>query len=142
MWSMEYDTGTGTHSSDWYSDGDNSVTYYKTPEHPTHFDFTFDEVVRLGHDAGTAGTHWYLTIDKDLGNGRSRKFYGIGIHVDEWLKLFQREMDRARQGLEPTRYVAVRAKSNYWVEPKLCNPVIDSSLYPASQKVNQKKMVA
>ena len=139
---MEYDTGTGTHSSDWYSDGDNSVTYYKTPEHPTHFDFTFDEVVRLGHDAGTAGTHWYLTIDKDLGNGRSRKFYGIGIHVDEWLKLFTREMDRARQGLEPTRYVAVRAKAHYWVEPKLCNPVIDSSQYRASQKANQKKMVA
>ncbi len=142
MWSMEYDTGTGTHSSDWHSDGDNSVTCYKTSEHPTHFEFTFDEVFRLGHDAGTAGTHWYLTIEKDLGNGRSRKFYGINIHVNEWLKLFTREMDRVRQGLEPTRYVAVRAKSHYWVEPNLCNPVIDSSQYPASQKANQKKMVA
>ena len=142
MWSFEYDTGTSNSENQWYSDGDNEVSYYKESEHPTHFDFTFDEVTRLGHDAGTAGTHWYLAIEKDLGNGRSRKFFGINIHVDAWLKLFTREMDRARQGLELTRYVAVRAKSHYWVEPKLCNPVIDSSLYPASQKVNQKKMVA
>ena len=142
MWSFEYDTGTSNRESQWYSDGDNSVSFYKESEHPTHFDFTFDEVTRLGHDAGTAGTHWYLTIEKDLGNGRSRKFFGINIHVDAWFKLFTREMDRARQGLEPTRYVAVRAKAHYWVEPKLCNPVIDSSLYPASQTVNQKKMVS
>tara|TARA_Y100000034_G_scaffold30019_1_gene36585 strand:+ start:1175 stop:1594 length:420 start_codon:yes stop_codon:yes gene_type:complete len=139
MWSMEYDTGTGSGRYSW---GDNDVSFYKTSEHPTHFDFTFDEVERLGHDAGTAGTHWYLTVEKDLGNGRSRKFYGIGIHVDEWLKLFKREMDRVRNQLQPTRYIAVRARDHYWVEPKLCNPVIDSSLYPASQKVNQKKMVA
>ena len=142
MWSCEYDTGTSDTNNNWYADGNNGVSFYKTSEHPMHFDFTFNEVTRLGHDAGTAGTYWYLTIEKDLGNGRSRKFYGIGIHVDDWLKLFTREMDRARQGLEPTRYIAVRAKSNYWVEPHLCNPVIDSSLYPASQKVNQKKMVA
>ena len=142
MWSFEYDTGTSNPNMYYYSDGDNSVSFYKESEHPTHFDFTFDEVVRLGHDAGTAGTHWYLAIEKDLGNGRSRKFFGINIHVEDWLKLFKREMDRARQGLELTRYVAVRAKSNYWVEPKLCNPVIDSSQYPASQKVNQRKMVA
>ena len=141
MWSMEYDTGTNT-SNSWYTDGNNEISYHKTSEHPTHFEFTFDEVFRLGHDAGTAGTHWYLSIEKDLGNGRSRKFFGINIHVEDWLKLFTREMDRVRQGLEPTRYVAVRAKSNYWVEPKLCNPVIDSSLYPASQKANQRKMVA
>ena len=142
MWSMEYDTGTSNHSNTWYANGNNEMSFYKTSEHPMHFDFTFDEVVRLGHDAGTAGTHWYLTIEKDLGNGRSRKFYGIGIHVDEWLKLFKREMDRLRNQLQPTRYIAVRARDHYWVEPKLCNPVIDSSLYPASQKVNQKKMVA
>ena len=139
MWSMEYDTGT---ASGRYSWGDNDVSFYKTSEHPTHFDFTFDEVERLGHDAGTAGTQWYLTVEKDLGNGRSRKFYGIGIHVDEWLKLFKREMDRVRNQLQPTRYIAVRARDHYWVEPKLCNPVIDSSLYPASQKANQKKMVS
>ena len=142
MWSFEYDTDTSNRGNQWYSDGNNSVSFYKDSEPPTHFDFTFDEVTRLGHDAGTAGTHWYLAIEKDLGNGRSRKFFGINIHVEQWLTLFTREMDRARQGLEPTRYVAVRAKSNYWVEPKMCNPVIDSSLYPASQKANQKKMVA
>ena len=142
MWSFEYDTGTSNPNSYYYADGDNEVSYYKESEHPTHFDFTFDEVVRLGHDAGTAGTHWYIAIEKDLGNGRSRKFFGINIHIESWLKLFTREMDRARQGLEPTRYVAVRAKSHYWVEPKLCNPVIDSSKYSATQKVNQKKMVA
>ena len=135
MYSREFDTGT----SGW---SENSTYSYSQNDHPREFDFTFDEVARLGHDAGTAGTHWYLAIEKDLGNGRSRKFFGINIHVEQWLTLFTREMDRARQGLEPTRYVAVRAKSNYWVEPKMCNPVIDSSLYPASQKVNQKKMVA
>ena len=141
MWSLEYDTGTDT-SNSWYTDGNNEISYHKTSEHPTHFEFTFDEVFRLGHDAGTAGTHWYLSVEKDLGNGRSRRFYGIGIHVDEWLKLFTREMDRARRNEEPTRYLAVRAKQHYWVEPNLCNPVIDSSQYPASQKANQKKMVA
>ena len=142
MWSFEYDTNTSRDESQWYANGDNSVSYYKDLEHPTHFDFTINDVTHLGHDAGTAGTHWYLTINKDLGNGRSRKFFGINIHVDTWLRLFKREMDRVIQGLEPTRYVAVRAKSNYWVEPTLCNPVIDSSQYPASQKANQKKMVA
>ena len=142
MWSFEYDTNTSRNESQWYADGDNSVSYYKDLEHPTHFDFTINEDNHLGHDAGTAGTHWYLSITKDLGNGRSRQFFGINIHVSDWLKLFTREMDRVRQGLEPTRYMAVRAKSNYWVEPHLCNPVIDSSLYPASQKANQKKMVA
>ena len=141
MWSLEYDTGTDT-SNSWYTDGNNEISYHKTSEHPTHFEFTFDEVFRLGHDAGTAGTHWYLTIEKDLGNGRSRKFFGINIHVENWLKLFTREMDRARRNEEPTRYLAVRAKHHYWVEPNLCNPTIDSSLYPASQKANQKKLVA
>ena len=97
---------------------------------------------RTGHDAGTAGTHWYISINKDLGNGRTRRYYGIGIHVGQWFNLFKREMDRARQGLEPTRYMAVRAREHYWVEPKLCNPVIDSSQYAASQMANQKRMVA
>ena len=141
MWSLEYDTGTNTSNSG-YSNASNEISQCETSEHPTHFEFTFNEVFRLGHDAGTAGTHWYLSVEKDLGNGRSRRFYGIGIHVDEWLKLFTREMDRARRNEEPTRYLAVRAKQHYWVEPNLCNPVIDSSQYPASQKVNQKKMVA
>ena len=81
-------------------------------------------------------------LDKNLGNNRTRRYYGVGIHVEQWFTLFKREMDRVRQGLEPTRYMAVRARENYWVEPKLCNPVIDSSQYTASQKVNQKKMVA
>ena len=110
MWSFEYDTNTSRDESQWYANGDNSVSFYKDSEHPTHFDFTINDVTHLGHDAGTAGTHWYLTINKDLGNGRSRKFFGINIHVNDWLKLFTREMDRVRQGLEPTRYVAVRAK--------------------------------
>jgi hypothetical protein len=141
MWSCEYDTGTATHNT-WWSDGDNHVTMYKASEHPTHFEFTFNEVITIGHDSGTAGTQWYLSIEKDLGNGRSKRFYGIGIHVDGWLKLFKREMDRAMSGEQPTRYLAVRAREHYWVEPSLCNPVIDSSQYPASQKANQKKMVA
>ena len=71
MWSCEYDTGTSDTNNNWYADGNNGVSFYKTSEHPMHFDFTFNEVTRLGHDAGTAGTHWYLTIEKDLGNGRS-----------------------------------------------------------------------
>ena len=139
MWSMEYDTGT---TSGRYSWGDNDVSFYKTSEHPTHFDFTFDEVERLGHDAGTAGTHWYLTVEKDLGNGRTREFHGIGLHVSNWLKMARRDIERARNGLPPQRYLAQRAKNTWWVNPKLCNPVIDSSQYSATQKANQKKMVA
>ena len=132
MWSQEFDTNTH----------ENYQYHYKNADHPKHIDFTIDEVVRMGHDAGTAGTQWYLSIEKDVGNGRTRRFYGISIHVSEWFGLFKREMDRARQGLEPTRYTAVRAREHYWVEPNLCNPVIDSSQYVASQKANQKRMVA
>ena len=142
MWSFEYDTNTSRDESQWYANGDNSVSFYKDSEQPTHIDFTINAITHLGHDAGTAGTHWYLSIEKDVGNGRTRRFYGIGIHVRDWFGLFKREMDRARQRLEPTRYMAVRAREHYWVEPTLCNPVIDSSQYVASQKANQKKMVA
>ena len=131
MWSIDYDI-----------DNENRAYNYLQKDHPDFIEFTFDEVVHAGHDAGTAGTHWYISVVKDLGNGSSRKYYGLGIHVGNWFNLFKREMDRARQGLEPTRYMAVRARENYWVEPTLCNPVIDSSEYTASQKVNQKKMVA
>ena len=132
MWSQEFDNITH----------ENYQYHYKSADHLKHIDFTIDEVNTIGHDAGTAGTHWYLCIDKDLGNGRTRRFYGIGIHVSQWLTLFKQEMDRARQGLEPTRYMAVRAREHYWVEPTLCSPVIDSSQYEASQEANQKKMVA
>ena len=131
MWSIDYDI-----------DNENRTYNYLQKDHPDFIEFTFDEVSHAGHDAGTAGTHWYLSVEKDLGNGRTRKYYGLGIHVQQWFNLFRREMDRARQGLEPTRYMAVRARENYWVEPKLCNPVIDSSQYSASQKANQKRMVA
>ena len=121
---------------------DNRAYNYLQKDHPDFVEFTFDEVTRAGHDAGTAGTHWYISVVKDLGNGRTRRFYGISIHVSEWFGLLKREMDRARQGLEPTRYTAVRAREHYWVEPHLCNPVIDSSQYVASQKANHKRMVA
>ena len=131
MWSIDYDI-----------DNENRAYNYLQKDHPDFIEFTFDEVVHAGHDAGTAGTHWYISVEKDLGNGRTRRYYGLGIHVGNWFGLFKREMDRARQGLEPTRYMAVRAREHYWVEPTLCNPVIDSSQYTASQKVNQKKMVA
>lgn len=131
MWSIDYDINN-----------ENRAYNYLQKDHPDFIEFTFDEVVNAGHDAGTAGTHWYISVEKDLGNGRTRRYYGLGIHVGNWFGLFKREMDRARQGLEPTRYMAVRARENYWVEPTLCNPVIDSSEYTASQKVNQKKMVA
>ena len=131
MWSIDYDI---------YNE--NRAYNYLQKDHPDFIEFTFDEVVHAGHDAGTAGTHWYISVEKDLGNGRTRRYYGLGIHVGNWFGLFRREMDRARQGLEPTRYMAVRARENYWVEPTLCNPVIDSSQYTASQKANQKKMVA
>ena len=130
MWSIDTDAN------------DNTTYNYKQEDHPDFVEFTFDEIVHAGHDAGTAGTHWYISVEKDLGNARSRRYYGVGIHVGDWFSLFKREMDRARQGLEPTRYMAVRAREHYWVEPKLCNPAIDSSDYTASQKSNQKRMVA
>ena len=130
MWSIDTDTN-----------GSNTYNYTQK-DHPDFVEFTIDEVTHAGHDAGTAGTHWYMSVSKDLGNGQTRRYYGIGIHVGQWFNLFRRELDRARQGLEPTRYMAVRAREHYWVEPTLCNPVIDSSEYHASQKANQKKMVA
>ena len=130
MWSIDTDAN------------DNTTYNYKQKDHPDFVEFTFDEVVHAGHDAGTAGTHWYISVEKDLGNARSRRYYGVGVHVGQWFNLFSRELDRARQGLEPTRYMAVRAREHYWVEPKLCNPAIDSSQYSASQKANQNKMVA
>ena len=132
MWSQEFDTNTH----------ENYQYHYKNADHPKHIDFTIDEVVRMGHDSGTAGTHWYLSIEKDVGNGRTRRFYGIGIHVRDWFGLFKREMDRARQGLEPTRYTAVRAREHYWVEPDMCLPAIDSSDYEATTSANKKRMVA
>ena len=136
MYSREFDTG----DADGY--GVNSTYSYNMNDHPREFDFTFDEISRCFHEAGSAATSWYLTIDKDLGNGRTRQFYGVGIHVDAWLTMAKRDIERARNGLPPQRYLAQRAKSYWWVNPKLCDPVIDSSQYPASQKVNQKKMVA
>jgi len=135
MYSREFDTGT----TGW---SENSTYSYNPNEQPQEFDFIFDEVNSLYHEHGSAGTAYVLTIIKDLGNGRSREFYGIHLHVESWMKLFKREMDRVRQGLPPTRYLAQRAKSIWWVNPSLCNPVIDSSQYSASQKINQKKMVA
>ena len=131
MWSREFDTNTH----------ENYKYHYKSIDHPKHIDFTIDEVVHMGHDAGTAGTHWYVTIEKDEGNGRARRYYGIGIHVADWCSLFKREMFRLRNNEPLTRYTAVRAREHYWVEPDACEPPIDSSLFRASTKANQKRMV-
>jgi len=131
MWSREFDTNTH----------DNVEYHYEKDDHPKHIDFTIDEVVMMGHDAGTAGTHWYVTIEKDEGNGRTRRYYGIGIHVADWCSLFKREMFRLRNNETLTRYTAVRAREHYWVEPDACEPPIDSSLFPASTQANQKRMV-
>tara|TARA_R100000742_G_C4226562_1_gene49066 strand:+ start:136 stop:546 length:411 start_codon:yes stop_codon:yes gene_type:complete len=136
MYSREYDT---TDNGGW---NQNSTYSYNASEHPLEIDFTFEEITSLFHESGSAGTAYHLNIQKDLGNGRTRQFYGIHLHVSNWLKMARREIDRARQGLPPTRYLAQRARNIYWVNPTLCNPVIDSSKYSASQKANQKKMVA
>ena len=132
MWSNEFDTNTY----------ENYQYNYKSADHPKHIDFTIDEVVMLGHDAGTAGTHWYMSIEKDVGNGRTRRYYGIGIHVRDWLRLFHRELTRAQSGQPLTRYTAVRAREHYWVEPDMCLPAIDSSDYQATTSANKNKMVA
>ena len=132
MWPNEFDTNTH----------ENYEYRYKNAAHPKHIDFTIDEVVMMGHDAGTAGTHWYLTLEKDVGNGRTRRYYGIGIHVRDWLRLFHRELNRAQSGEPPTRYTAVRAREHYWVEPYMCLPAIDSSDYQATTSANKKRMVA
>ena len=136
MYSREFDTGT---DSGW---SESSTYSYKIEDHPREFDFTFEEIVGLYHEAGSAGTSYSINIQKDLGNGRTREFYGIHLHVSDWLNMSRREIDRARQGLEPTRYLAQRARIIYWVNPKLCNPVIDSSQYTSSTKANKNKMVA
>ena len=135
MYSREFDTGT----SGW---SENSTYTYKIDDHPREFDFTFSEITSAYHESGSAGTSWYLTIDKDLGNGRTKQFYGVGVHVSDWLNMAKRDIELARDGLPPQRYLAQRAKTYWWVNPKLCNPIIDSSLYSSSQKANQNKMVA
>jgi hypothetical protein len=135
MYSREYDTGTDRWS-------ENSTYTYSIDDHPKEFDFTFEEVNSIYHEAGSAGTAYSINITKDVGNGRTREFYGVHLHVSNWLTMARREIDRARQGLPPTRYLAQRARNLYWVNPKLCNPVIDSSQYSPTQKINQKKMVA
>ena len=132
MGSNEFDTNTH----------ENYEYRYKSADHPKHIDFTIDEVVMMGHDAGTAGTHWYVTIEKDVGNGRTRRYYGIGIHVRDWLRLFHRELTKAQSGQPLTRYTAVRAREHYWVEPDMCLPAIDSSDYQATTSANKKRMVA
>ena len=132
MWSQEFDNITH----------ENYKYHYKNADHPKHIDFTIDEVNMMSHDAGTAGTHWCLAVEKDVGNGRTRRFYGIGIHVGDWLRLFHRELTRVQNGQPLTRYTAVRAREHYWVEPDMCLPAIDSSQYTASQESNQNKMVA
>ena len=136
MYSREFDMG----DADGY--GVNSTYSYNMNDHPREFDFTFEEIRSAYHESGSAGTSWYLTINKDLGNGRTKQFYGVGLHVSDWLNMARRDIERARDGLPPQRYLAQRAKSYWWVNPKLCEPQIDSSQYSASQKVNQKKMVA
>ena len=137
MYSREYDTGN---SLGGWSEG--STYHYKPDEHPLEVEFTFEEICNLYHESGSAGTAYSINIQKDLGNGRTKEYYGIHLHVSDWLRMSRREIDRARQGLEPTRYVAQRARTIYWVNPTLCNPVIDSSQYMASTKANQNKMVA
>ena len=102
MWSQEFDTNTH----------ENYQYHYKNADHPKHIDFTIDEVVYMSHDAGTAGTHWALSIEKDVGNGRTRRYYGIGIHVRDWLRLFHRELTRAQSGQPLTRDTAVRAREH------------------------------
>jgi len=135
MWSHEFNTnGENNHTDYQY--------YYKNADHPKHIDFTIDEVVYMSHDAGTAGTHWALSIEKDVGNGRTRRFYGIGIHVRDWLRLFHRELTRVQSGQPLTRYTAVRAREHYWVEPDMCLPAIDSSDFEATTSANKKRMVA
>ena len=136
MYSREFDMGDAD------GQGVNSTYSYNMNDHPREFDFTFEEIRSAYHESGSAGTSWYLTINKDLGNGRTKQFYGVGLHVSDWLNMARRDIERARDGLPPQRYLAQRAKSYWWVNPKLCEPQIDSSQYSASQKVNQKKMVA
>ena len=136
VYSREFNEGSGNYWSD------DSIGYYKPAEHPQELAFTFDEVTNLHHEHGSAGTAYMINVTKDVGGGRVREYYGIHLHIADWLRLFKREMDRARQGLPLTRYLAQRAKSVWWVNPKLCNPVIDSSQYTPSQARNQNKMVA
>ena len=54
MWSIDTDSN------------DNRTYNYLQKDHPDFVEFTFDEVAHAGHDAGTAGTHWYLSIEKDF----------------------------------------------------------------------------
>ena len=54
----------GMWSIDTESNG-NTTYNYRQKDHPDFIEFTFDEVSHAGHDAGTAGTHWYISVVKD-----------------------------------------------------------------------------
>lgn len=134
MWARDFNNTENADMNNWHSSED-------VKECPHHFDFTIDEVSNMNHDSGASSTHWYLTVDKDMGNGVTRRYYGVNVHISDWCSLFKRELLRLRSNQGLTRYTAVKARTNYWVEPDACEPPIDSSLFPASTQVNQKRMV-
>ena len=134
MWARDYRTTEDSDMNNWHSSEE--VT-----EYPHYFDFTIDEVSNMNHDSGASSTHWYLTVDKNMGNSTTRRYYGVNIHVRDWCSLFKRELHRLRSNQGLTRYTAVKARTNYWVEPDACEPPIDSSLFEASTEANQKRMV-
>ena len=134
MWARDYGTTEDSDMNNWHSSED-------VKAYPHHFDFTIDEICNMNHDSGASSTHWYLTIKKDMGNGVTRKYYGINIHVADWCSFFKRELHRLQSNQGLTRYTAVKARTNYWVEPDACEPPIDSSLFSASTEANQKRMV-
>ena len=134
MWARDFNNTENADMNGWRSSKE--VT-----ECPHHFDFTIDEVSNMNHDSGASSTHWYITVDKDMGNNTTRRYYGVNIHVRDWCSLFKRELHRLRSNQGLTRYTAVKARTNYWVEPDACEPPIDSSLFEASTEANQKRMV-
>jgi len=113
MWARDFQNTEDANINSWRSSEE--VT-----EYPHHFDFT---------------------IDKDMGNGAIRRYYGVNVHIRDWCSFFKRELHRLRNNQGLTRYTAVKARTNYWVEPDACEPPIDSSLFEASTEANQKRMV-
>ena len=133
----EYDENTPVDEQGWRDGG----MHFRDNDR-VHFEFTIDEIKSMYHESGSAGTHYVISIQKHE-NGKVREYRYVNAHMTSVFKMFKRELVRARNGQPPTQFIAEKARDLWWVNPKLCNPIIDSeSIEGWSQKKHKKKLIA
>ena len=119
-----------------YREGGKSVDDF-----PDNIPFTINDVVGWWHDSGSAGTHWYISLEKTEGQW-VYEINGIQLHAHNIINMFKREMQRVRDGLLPTVFVATKKSKYHWVNPSACNPAIDTSQFESyNGSVKKESMV-